>query len=50
MRICENKSFCQNALKVSPEELQNAEKEWIRYVQTEIRTDWRTAYRRLGVF
>ena len=49
MRICKNKSFCQNALKVSPEELQNAEKEWIRYVQTEIRTDWRTAYRRLGI-
>ena len=49
MRICKNNSFCQNALKVSPEELQNAEKEWIRYVQTEIRTDWRTAYRRLGV-
>jgi hypothetical protein len=49
MRICKNKGFCQNALKVSPEELQNAEKEWIRYVQTEIRTDWRTAYRRLGV-
>ena len=49
MRICKNKRFCQNALKVSPEELQNAEKKWIRYVQIEIQTDWRTAYRRLGV-
>jgi hypothetical protein len=37
MRICKNKCFCQNASKVSAKEFQNAEKEWIRYVQTEIR-------------
>ena len=36
IRICKNKLFCQNASKVSAEEFQNAEKEWIRYVQTEI--------------
>ena len=51
IRICKRKSFRQNAFRISPDEIHSAEREWVRYIQSDIlaRKDWRTTYQRLRV-
>ena len=48
LKIARSKSFRQNVNKMNAQDLLDAEHEWIEYVQQDMKSDWRTSFKRLG--